>query len=680
MGILDIRLFGGFRLTYDGGELNTVDTNRLQSLLAYLVIQRHSPLPRRQIAFLFWPDSSEAQARTNLRNLLHLLHEALPESDNYLSIDGQMIQWRSDSDFVLDVAEFEEKLASGNFSEAASLYAGDLLPDCYDEWVIDERERLRQMYLNALQQLLQHKEAESDYRAAIDFAKLIIRREPLSEHTYRDLMRLHALNGDRTGVYQAYNACAAVLQSELNVEPSIGTRDMFAQCQKMISAAGTNAGQADQNHSNTLAIILAGGEGKKFKILFGGSAKPAIPFAGKYRAIDFVLSNVMNSNLIHIAVLTQLNSHAIIDHIKNGEFWGPDQQQLPQIQIWEPSITRTGHLQYSGTADAVYQNRDYIVRENCDNVLILAGDHIYHQDYRDLLRFHKDKGADLTIAVIPVSPEDTHRFGMVDVDRNQRITHFVEKPKETDSTLASMGIYVFKTPFLLKCLEKDAQDNASGHDFGRSIIPFLIESCKVYAYRYNGYWVDIDTIETYWKSSLALLGNESAINLRDPTRMFQVHSGNTSPADIRPTGLVMNSLIADGCVIEGEVLHSILSPGVQIEKGAIVHNSIVMDNSIIHSGASIKDCLIGSGVEIGANASIGGSGALEPNQTEPYLISGITVIGNWAHIPDDISIERNCFIEDFVKMDDFKDLRISSGSCVRKSSQQHDDLQDTFII
>ena len=679
MGSLDIHLLGDFRLAYDGRPLNTLSANRLQLLLAYLVLNRNTPQSRRHIAFLFWPDSPEAQARTNLRNLFHLLYKALPQAVNYLCAEGQMIQWRPDSEFVLDVAEFEKKITSGDFSEAVSLYGNDLLPNCYDEWVMETRENLRRQYFEAMLQLIRSHEASCDYPTAIGYIKTLIRREPVSEHLYRKLMRLHAFSGDRMGIICAYNACAAILKSELDVEPSISTQKTFDRCQKMISMADKltelendyispsnmfNLNNADRTHHKTFPLILAGGQGTSLSILTGGAAKPATPFAGRYQVIDFVVSNLVNSNLHRFAILPQFNSQSIIEHVKAKNLW----EKLPEIQIWESSLERTGQEQYTGTADAVYQNRNFIIKENCDQVLILSGEQVYHQDYRDLLRFHHEKGADLTIAVMNVSSEEFPRFGMVDVDQNQKIIRFVEKPKCSGSTLASMGIYVFNTAFLLDCLAKDAQDEASVHDFGLNIIPSMIGTAKVYAYRFNGYWLDINTLETYWKANLALLGAEPTLNLHDSAWILPAHANNISPADIRPTGSVTHSLISEGCVIEGEIVHSLLFPGVQIERNVVVRDSVILDNAIIRRGAIIQDCLIGAGAKIGANIRIGASSDEAPE--EQNINAGITVIGKLASVPAGITIGRNCIIEDSVKAEDFKTMQISSGTTVRRSDQE----------
>ena len=376
-----------------------------------------------------------------------------------------------------------------------------------------------------------------------------------------------------------------------------------------------------QERINTLALILAGGA--LGHLTSGGAAKPAIPFAGKYRVIDFVLSNLVNSNLDHIAVLVQFNAQSVIEHLKDDILCGPDQRQIPEIQTWETSVARTGKDVYLGTADAVYQNRDFIAKENCDTVLIVAGDHIYRQDYRDLLRFHREKAADLTIAVTSVSPEDSQRFGMVEIDKDQRIIQFVEKPQKSDSNLGSIGVYVFNTAFLMRCLEKDAHDDTSRHDFGLDIIPALVKTAKVFAYRHNDYWADISTLETYWKANLDLLGDDQASNLLDPAWMVQNFSGSTVPANIRPGGVIKNSLVSEGCVIAGEVEHSVLSPGVRVEKGAIVRDSVILNAAVVHSGSIVNHCVVADRAEIATNTQIG----TDAGQTAAHEGSGITFIG-----------------------------------------------------
>jgi len=245
---------------------------------------------------------------------------------------------------------------------------------------------------------------------------------------------------------------------------------------------------------NTLAIILAGGS-KAFRTIKNNPARPAVVFGEKFRVIDFVLSNLIGSSLERVAVLVQPEPQQTDTQTRRHELIGAYLQKLPNLQIWEPSLQRIGQTSYTGTADAVYQNSAAIARENCESTLIVAGDHLYRQDYRDLLRYHQETGADLTISITSVSPQDCQRYGMLSLDKDQRITQFIEKPDHSDSSLASMGIYVFKTSVLLDVLKADAQNPASRHDFGRDILPSMIASQRVFAYHFNGSWSDIATFE-----------------------------------------------------------------------------------------------------------------------------------------------------------------------------------------
>jgi glucose-1-phosphate adenylyltransferase len=657
--MLEIHFLGDFRLLYNGQPVTTIATNRLQSLLAYLVLHSTLPQPRQRVASLLWPDSSESQARTNLRNLVFLLRQALPGSDDYLCLDGSSMQWRPDSDYTLDVAELEKASANRAYETVVTSYLGDLLPDCYDEWMVDKREQLRQAYAGALASLIQQKERDHDYRSAIEYAQRLIRHEPLQEQSYRECMRLYALSGDRAGIVRTYRECSRVLQNELGIEPSVGTRETYLSCQKSLSESKTPASistevsgpsareETLQNSPHrTLALMLAGGKGAAFRILTDEVVKPELPIAGMYRVIDISLSNLINSGLDRIAVLTQHQPREMIRHLTDRRSRGPARQPLPGIQIWEPSLERTGTSAYSATGDAVHQNRDFIRNENCDTLLVVSADHVYRQDYRDLLRFHHEKGADLTIVVRPVPQEQAHRFGIVTVDENQRIVDFVEKPVEYRGSLASLGVYVFNAAFLLAHLERDARDASSQHDFGRNIIPSLIGSSRVFAYQYNGYWMDIDTPETYWRTSLALLDQEPGLNLHDPAWLFHSSSNNPSLVDIRPTGRIVDSLVAEGCIIEGDVTHSILSPGVQVKKGAVVHDSVIFQNAVIENGATVQACLVGDQVQIGPNTRIGTGDDLTPN-LDAGLTLGMTILGKGSHVPANATIGHNCCVSEY---------------------------------
>lgn len=416
---------------------------------------------------------------------------------------------------------------------------------------------------------------------------------------------------------------------------------------------------------SVLTLILAGGAGSRLSILGEKRAKPAIPFAGKYRIIDFPLSNAVNSDLYRIAVLTQYRPHSLMDHIGIGEPWDLNRRWPNGVQIWQPYRGRKDQDWYRGTADALYQNRNFIAESGCEQLLILSGDHIYKQDYRHLLRCHADKGADLTVAVMNVAPEETRRFGIMDVDANDRVTRFTEKPKQAQSTLASMGIYVFNTKFLLHRLEDDARDTNSVHDFGKNIIPRMVEDDQVFAYPFSSYWVDVGTISAYWKASLALLDDNSALNLYDPNWVIHTRSKERPPVRMGTAGQSRASLLSNGCMIEGTVIHSILSPGVCVESGALVRDSVIMNDTMIRAGAVIDCCILDKEIEIGAGTYIGAGDEMTPNLLEPSnLNTGITIIGKRARVPAGASIGRNCRIDANTSDKDYAQLQVPSGATI----------------
>lgn len=420
---------------------------------------------------------------------------------------------------------------------------------------------------------------------------------------------------------------------------------------------------------SVLTLILAGGAGSRLSILGEKRAKPAVPFGGKYRIIDFPLSNAVNSDLYRIAVLTQFRPHSLMQHIGIGEPW--DLNRIPPngVRIWQPYRGRSDQDWYRGTADALYQNSSFIRDEGCDTLLILSGDHIYKQDYRDLIRFHQDKGADLTVAVMNVPQEEVSRFGIMSVDAGQKITRFAEKPKHSDSTLASMGIYVFNTAFLLKLLEDDARDKGSAHDFGKNIIPQIVEMGRAYAYPFLGYWVDVGTIQAYWETSMALLDETPGLDLYEPAWVIHTRSKERPPVKCTPPGELINSLASNGCVINGKVINSVLSPGVRIEKGAIVRDSVIMNDTIIGAGAVVNRCILDKEIEVGANAQLGAGKDDTPNKLEPDKINtGITIVGKRAHIPPGTVIGLNCRIDPSTTPDDYQSVEVPSGETISKKN------------
>jgi len=416
-----------------------------------------------------------------------------------------------------------------------------------------------------------------------------------------------------------------------------------------------------------LTLILAGGEGSRLSILGEQRAKPALPFGGKYRIIDFALSNAVNSDLYRVAVLTQYRPHSLVEHIGIGEPWDLNRRRPNGIQIWQPYRGRRDQDWYRGTADALYQNRTFIRADGSELLLVLSGDHIYKQDYRDLLRFHQEKGADLTVAVMHVRPDEVHRFGIMSVDADQRVSRFVEKPKHSESTLASMGIYVFNTSFLLRRLEEVARDPASSHDFGKDIIPKMVECDNVFAYPFSGYWVDVGTIQAYWETNLALLEENPLIDLNDMNWVIHTRSHERPPVKLGPHGDVHSSLLSNGCVINGTVVNSVLSPGVRVERGAVVRDSVIMSDTRIDAGAVINCCVLDKEIEIGAGAQVGLGDDSTPNRLEPTnLCTGITIVGKRAHVPSGANIGRNCRIDPDLRTDDFERLEIPSGATVSR--------------
>lgn len=411
-------------------------------------------------------------------------------------------------------------------------------------------------------------------------------------------------------------------------------------------------------------LILAGGEGSRLSILAEKRAKPAMPFAGKYRIIDFVLSNCANSGLTDIAVLTQYRPHSLNEHIGTGRPWDLDRNR-GGIRIWQPYKGRDDQDWYRGTADALYQNRNFIRAERCDTLLVLSGDHIYKQDYGEMLRRHAQTGADLTVAVMEVPREEAHRFGIMKTAPDGHVIEFYEKPREFHGTLASMGIYVFRTEYLLQRLEEDAQDPSSEHDFGRNIIPSMIRDARVFAYPFSGYWVDVGTIPAYWGTNLELLEDHPPLDLYDPEWRIHTRSEERPPVKLLARSAVSRSLLSNGCVIAGTVVNSVLSPGVIVEAGAEVRDSVILNDTQICAGARIDRCILDKEICVERGALVGWGDDRTPNREEPEnLKEGITVVGKEACIPAGMRVGRNCRIASRVRAEDFPGREVRSGECV----------------
>lgn len=420
------------------------------------------------------------------------------------------------------------------------------------------------------------------------------------------------------------------------------------------------------NSNKTVAMILAGGAGTRLTVLSEERAKPAVPFAGKFRIIDFTISNCVNSGIYTVGVLTQYRPHSLNEHIGIGKPWDLDRNR-GGVQLLHPYQGRNGRQWYEGTADAIYQNMNFIQENRADTVVILSGDHIYKMDYGPMIDYHVAQGADLTIGVMPVPLEETHRFGIMQVDNDMRIVQFYEKPKDRDKgNLASMGIYVFSAHILEQRLSEGTADNPRT-DFGSHVIPAMINAGdRVAAYKFEGYWVDVGTIDSYWTTNLALVQPNPTLDLYTADWPIHTRSEERPAAKLGPQAKVASSLISNGCVIRGLVSNSVLSPGVYVSPGAVVKDSIIMNDTWIGPGALVDKVIADKQVVIGAGAVVGQGDEKVVNEQMPDKLSfGITVIGKNARIPDGAQIGRNVLINSNCDEPDFPvDKIVADGKTV----------------
>jgi glucose-1-phosphate adenylyltransferase len=411
----------------------------------------------------------------------------------------------------------------------------------------------------------------------------------------------------------------------------------------------------------TMAVILAGGEGERLSILSGVRAKPAVPFGGKYRIIDFTLSNCVNSDVDNVVVLTQYNPRSLNDHIGLGRPWDLDRNR-GGVKLLQPYIARGRVAEwYRGTADAVYQNFNVLEHEGDDTVLVLAGDHIYKMDYQPFITAHRRHRADVTIAVRRVPLAEASRMGILALDDNDKIVEWQEKPKQPKSDLASMGVYVFSKKALRRWLGDDRDD------FGRHVIPAMLDGgARVFGYRFDGYWQDVGTVQSYWEANLALLQDNAELDLYDKDWVIHTKSEERAPAKVGPTAQVHQSMISHGCQINGTVVNSVLSPGVRVDVGAVVRDSIVMFDCVIRSGAVVDRSILDKEVVVGQGAIVGDGPDFDtPNRQEPgRLNTGITVVGKRAIIPRGERIGRNVKVAGDVRATDFVSKVIRNGASV----------------
>ncbi len=384
-----------------------------------------------------------------------------------------------------------------------------------------------------------------------------------------------------------------------------------------------------------VAMLLAGGQGSRLYTLTEKTAKPAVPFGGKYRIIDFPLSNCVNSHIYTVGVLTQYQPLVLNEYIGNGQPWDLDRMQSG-VMVLPPYQGKNGADWYKGTANAIYQNLDFIKRYDPDYVLILSGDHIYKMDYNAMLQEHIAKGADCTIAVLNVSLEEASRFGIMNTDDDMKILEFEEKPAHPKSTNASMGIYIFNRALLEKYLTEDEADPDSSNDFGKNIIPkMLADGRRMFAYPFDGYWKDVGTISSLWEANIDLLGESPVFDLND--KSWRIYSRNTAmpPQHVGEKAKISNSLITEGCDIEGIVENSILFSGVTVEKGAYIKDSVIMSGVHIGAGATVNYSIIDENTDIGANCVVGRTKTMS---------DAITVVGCSLTIDDNANIPGGAMV------------------------------------
>ena len=354
-----------------------------------------------------------------------------------------------------------------------------------------------------------------------------------------------------------------------------------------------------------VAMLLAGGQGSRLYVLTGSMAKPAVPFGGKFRIIDFPLSNCTNSGIDTVGVLTQYRPMELNSYIGSGQPWDLDSSS-GGVHILPPYMGSKGGTWYKGTANAIYQNIGFIDQYQPEYVVILSGDHIYKMDYADMLSCHKANNADCTIAVLPVPMKEASRFGIMNTDETGHIVEFEEKPEHPKSNLASMGIYIFNWKLLRKMLLADMKNADSSHDFGKDIIPTMLNDGKsLYAYKFKGYWKDVGTIDSLWEANMDLLDKNNKLDLNDPSWKIYTEDATALPQYVGADAVVERAFITQGCVIDGEVKNSVLFTGAKVAAGAKVIDSVLMPGAEVAEGAVVTRALVADGIKIGKNAVVG---------------------------------------------------------------------------
>ncbi|MBQ9562911.1 MAG: glucose-1-phosphate adenylyltransferase [Lachnospiraceae bacterium] len=417
-----------------------------------------------------------------------------------------------------------------------------------------------------------------------------------------------------------------------------------------------------------IAMLLAGGQGSRLGILTSRIAKPAVSFGGKYRIIDFPLSNCINSDIDTVGVLTQYQPLRLNTHIGIGIPWDLD-RNVGGVTILPPYERKGGSDWYTGTANAIYQNMEYMESYHPEYVLILGGDHIYKMDYQAMLDFHKEHNADITIATIPVPIEEASRFGVVITDEDGRIREFEEKPAHPRSNLASMGIYIFKWEVLRDALT--ALRKQPGCDFGKHIIPYCHENDgRIFAYEFRSYWRDVGTLLSYWEANMELIDVAPEFNLYEQYWKIYTKAEALPPQYVADDAVIKDSILGDGCEIDGTVESSVIGNGVVIGEGAVVRDSIIMNHAVIGAGCVVEKAIVAEDVKVGDGAVLGGFGE-EENELRPDIYAGgLVTVGERSVIPAGVKIGRNTVISGITEAEDYPEGVLASGRALIKEDEE----------
>lgn len=417
-----------------------------------------------------------------------------------------------------------------------------------------------------------------------------------------------------------------------------------------------------------IAMLLAGGQGSRLGVLTAKVAKPAVAFGGKYRIIDFPLSNCINSGVDTVGVLTQYQPLRLNKHIGIGIPWDLD-RNIGGVTVLPPYEKSTNSEWYTGTANAIYQNLDYMESYNPDYVLILSGDHIYKMDYEVMLDFHKKSGAEVTIAAMPVPLEEAKRFGIVIADEDRKITDFEEKPENPRSNLASMGIYIFNWKTLKEALIAKAEE--PNLDFGKHVIPYCHENgAPMYAYEYNGYWKDVGTLHSYWEANMELIDIVPVFNLYEEYWKIYTKSDTLPPQYASSESVIEKCLIGEGTEVYGEVYNSVIGCGVTIGEGTVVRDSIIMNDTHIGKNCEINKGIIAENVCIGDNVKLG-MGEEVDNETDPHIYNnGLVTVGEKTTLPDGVTVGKNSVIAGNIQASDLDDMCLGSGKTLIKAGDE----------